>query len=99
VLGEHLDEERLADHDVVDRLCEHLREARHVHALLRRVEVDGARDARGDQLLVVAVAQADRLVDAAHADAREADSDLGRGRLEVHGERVGDAIHPGMVPR
>ena len=34
VLGERLDEERLADHDLVDRLAEQLREARHVDALL-----------------------------------------------------------------
>ena len=46
VLGELLDEERLADHDLLDRLLEQLGEARHVHALLRRVEIDGAVDRR-----------------------------------------------------
>ena len=44
VLGQLFDEERLADHDLVDRLLEQLGEARHVHALLARVEVDEAVD-------------------------------------------------------
>jgi hypothetical protein len=34
VLGQRLDEERLADHHLVDRLAEQLGEARHVDALL-----------------------------------------------------------------
>ena len=46
-----LDEERLLEHDVLDHLLEELREAGHVDALLRRVEVDGALDVGGDQLL------------------------------------------------
>ena len=53
VLGELLDEQRLADHELVDRLLEELGEARHVHALLRGVEVDRAVDLREDELLVV----------------------------------------------
>ena len=52
VLGERLDEERLADHDRVDRLAEQLREPRHVHALLGRIEVDGAGDLGRERLLV-----------------------------------------------
>ena len=44
VLREHLDEEGLADDDLLDRLLEELREARHVHALLRGVEIDRALD-------------------------------------------------------
>ena len=67
VLGERLDEERLADHDLVDRLAEELREARHVHAFLARIEVDRARDLGGERLLVALVPDADRLL---HAGAR-----------------------------
>src|SRR5438067_2139784 len=52
VLGELLREQRLADHDLLDRLLEQLGETRHVHALLRRIEVDGALDVGGDELLV-----------------------------------------------
>ena len=52
VLGELLDEQRLADHELVDRLLEQLRKARHVHAALRGVEVDRAGDLGGDELLV-----------------------------------------------
>ena len=44
VLGQPLDEEHLADHELVDGFFEQLREARHVHALARRVEVDEAVD-------------------------------------------------------
>ena len=40
VRREGLDEERLADHDLVDRLAEELREAAHVHAFLGGIEVD-----------------------------------------------------------
>ena len=52
VLGELLDEQRLAHHELVDRLLEQLREARHVHAALLGVEVDGAGDLGEDELLV-----------------------------------------------
>src|SRR5947207_3381107 len=83
VLGELLDEDRLADHHVVDRLAEELREARHVHTLLCRLEVDEAVDLRGDELLVRPAAEADRLLDAGDARARGADPDLGRRGLEV----------------
>jgi hypothetical protein len=69
VLREVLDEQRLADHDLLDRLLEELWEARHVDALARVVEVDGAVDVRRDQLLLAAAADADRLLDPAHARA------------------------------
>ena len=49
VLGQPLDEEHLADHELVDGFFEQLREARHVHALARRVEVDEAVDLGGDE--------------------------------------------------
>src|SRR4029450_13158740 len=71
VLREHLDEERLPDHDLVDRLLEELGEARHVNALLSWVEVDGALDLRRDLLLAPCVADPDRLLDAGYASARE----------------------------
>ena len=83
VLREHLDEERLADHDLLDRLLEELREAGHVHALLRRVEVDRALDVGRDLLLVVAVPDPDRLAHAGDPGAREPERNLGHGSLEV----------------
>jgi hypothetical protein len=90
VLGELLDEERLADHDLVDRLLEQLRKARHVDALLRGVEVDRAVDRRGDQLLGRAPAQANRLANAGDAGARETQLHVGQRGLEVLCEKVLD---------
>ena len=78
VLREVLDEELLVDHDLVDGLLEDLGEARHVHALLGRVEVDEAVDLGGDERVAAAVLHAHGFLDAGHAGAREADSDLGR---------------------
>ena len=83
VLGERLDEERLADHDLVDRLAEDLGEARHVHALLGRVEVDRAGDLGGEGLLAPFVADPDRLLDAGDPGAGQADPHLGRRGLDV----------------
>ena len=83
VLGQLFHEERLADHDLVDRLLEELREARHVHALLRGIEVDEAVDVGGDQLFGAAPAQADRLGDALHPGAREAEPHFGCRSLQV----------------
>ena len=83
VVGERLDEERLADHHLLDRLGEELREAGHMDALLRRLEVDRAVDVSCDQLLGVAVADPDRRADAGDARAREAEADLRRRGLEV----------------
>src|SRR5919106_2620522 len=65
VLGEHLDEERLALDDEVDRLLEELGEARHVDALLVGREIDGAVDDGGHYRLGVAPADPHRLLDAA----------------------------------
>jgi len=48
-----------------------------VHAALGRVEVDGARDLGGDELLVRPAAEADRLADAGDADPGQAESNLG----------------------
>ena len=84
VLGERLDEERLADHDLVDRLAEQLGEARHVHALLGRVEVDRAGDLGGERLLVPFVANPDRLL---HARSRRPGSSRAGSRAPRPGGR------------
>ena len=83
VLGEHLDEQRLALDDELDRLLEELGEARHVDALLVGGEVDRAVDDRGHHRLGVAAADAHRLLHAGDAGARERERDLGRRRLEI----------------
>jgi hypothetical protein len=93
VLRQALDEERLADHDLLDRLLEQLGEARHVHALLIGIEVDGAVDLGRDQLLRLAIAKADRLVHAFDADARQREPDVGRARLDVFGDEVARSRH------
>ena len=80
VLGERLGaERRLAQHDLSDRLVDDLVEARHVRALLVTREVDEAVEPREEELL----ADAHDLLDARHADPREADRDAGRARLDV----------------
>jgi hypothetical protein len=83
VLRERLDEQRFTDHDLLDRLLEQLGEARHVNALLRGGEVDGAVDLGRDQLLGVAPAQPDRLRHALDAGPGEAELHLRRGGLEI----------------
>ena len=83
VLGQLLDEEGLADHDLVDRLLEQLGEAGHVDALLARVEVDEAVDLSGDELLGAAPAEADRLGHALDACPGQAEPHLGRRGLEI----------------
>ena len=93
VLGEDLDEERLADHDLLDRLLEELGEAGHVDALLSGVEVDRALDLRGDLLLAPAVADPDRLLDARHSGAGQAEPDLGERSLEVVVEESRQIVH------
>ena len=76
VLGEGLHEERLADHDLVDRLAEQLGEPRHMDAFLRGVEVDGAGDFGGERLLVPLMANPDRFLDAGHPGPRQAELNL-----------------------
>ena len=93
VLGERLDEERLADHDRVDRFAEELREPRHVHALLGGIEVDGARDLGRERLLAAVVADPDRLLDAGDAGAGQPELDVGGRRLQVEGQIVPGARH------
>src|SRR6266542_2958494 len=76
--------------------------ARHVLALLLRIEIDRAVDLRGDQLLRAAPAEPDRLLHALHARAGQAEANLGARRLQVVEEmsRLGHAdrlVSPGSV--
>ena len=91
MLGERLDEERLADHDLVDSLAEDLGEARHVDALLGGIQVDGAGDLGRERLLAAFVPDPDRLLDPGHARAGQADPNLGCGGLEI-----ADNLVPGV---
>ena len=83
VLGEHLDEQRLALDDELDRVLEELGKARHVHALLIGGEVDRAVDHRGHDGLGVSTTDANGFLHSRDARARERERDLGRRRLEV----------------
>ena len=83
VVGELLDEKCLADHDLLDRLLEQLREAGHVDALLGRIQIDRALDLGGDEPLDLAPAEPDRLAETAHTGARQPDLDVGGRRLEI----------------
>jgi len=94
MLGEVLHEERVVVDDTLHGLLEQLGKAGHVDALAAQVQVDGAVDRRGDELLGAAVADPHGLLHAGHADAREAERDLRRGRLQVG--RLG-ALHPARL--
>ncbi len=83
LLREHLDEQRLAVDEEVDRTLEELREARHVHALLVGGEVDRAVDRRRHHRLGVSAADPHRLLHSGDPRAREGEPDLGLGGLEV----------------
>ena len=76
-------ERRLAEHDLADHLVDDLLEARHVRALLVGAEVDEALEPRPEELLGAVLADPDDLLDAGHADAREADRQRRRLRLDV----------------
>ena len=91
VLGQRLDlERRLAEHDLADRVVDNLLEARHVRALLCGAEIDDALEAGREQLLGAVLAEADHLLDAGHADPREAHLDRRPLRLHVdHRGRCG----------
>ena len=84
VLGQRLGlEGGLAEHDLADRVVDHLLEARHVRALLFGPEIDDAFKARGEQLLDVVVTNPDHLLDAGDADAGQADLHARQLRLYV----------------
>ena len=94
LLGEHLHVQRLRADDRLDRFLEQLREARHVHALLGAIEVDGALDLGSHHGLATLVPDADRLRDVRDAGPRQRETDLGRRRLEILGEQVWRPGHP-----
>ena len=80
MLGQRLGaERRLAEHDLADRLVDDLLEARHVRALLVGTELDDALEAGPEQLVGIALVQADDLLDVGHADLREA---------QLHGRKL-----------
>ncbi len=91
---EHLDEQRLAVDEEVDRSLEELREARHVHALLVGCEVDRAVDRRRHHRLGVSTADAYRFLHAGDPGAREGQPDLGLRGLEVVVQLDGVAHRP-----
>jgi len=68
-LGDLLDDPRLTEDGVTDRLVEDLGEPRHVDALLAPCEVDRALDVCGHHRLGIATADPDRLLDAGDAGA------------------------------
>jgi len=93
VLGECLDEEGLTDHDLVDRLAEDFREARHVDTLLAGIEVDRAGDLGGKSLLVPVMPDADRLLDTGDAGAAQPDPHVGLRRLKIDDRFVASSRH------
>ena len=93
---ELLDVQRLADHEALDRLADLLGEARHVHALVRRVEIDGALEPGRVETLLAAVRDADHALDARHPRAREREVHARRRSLHVvpqHGVVAGGPAH------
>ena len=95
-LGDLLHDPGLAEHRVADRLVEHLGEARHVDALLPAREVDRALDLGRHHRLGLAATDADRLLHARDAGARERELDGRRGRLHV-GHEMRSVVHTGVV--
>ena len=92
-----LDDPRFAEDGVADRLVEHLREPRHVHALLAAGQVDGALDLGSHHRLGITSPDANRLLHAGHTRAREGEFDGRRGCLHV---RTRWAVRPcGHVAR
>ena len=95
---ELLDVQRLADHEALDRLADLLGEARHVHALVRRVEVDRALELRGVEPLLAAVRDADDALDPGHPGARQRDAHARGGGLHVVPQRDVFAGGPAHAP-
>ena len=84
VLGQRLGlERRLAEDDLADRVVDDLLEPRHVRALLVGAELDHALEPRREQLLGAVLLDPDHLLDAGHADAREAQLDRRPAGLDV----------------
>jgi len=76
----------IAASEQMTELLEELGEARHVHALLRRVEVDVGVDAGVVEQLGAGVGDPDHLVDAGDAGAGQSEVDVRLGGLQVMGE-------------
>ena len=95
---ELLDVQRLADHEALDRLADLLGEARHVHALVRRVEVDRALELRRVEALLAAVRDADDALDPGHPGARQRDAHARGGGLHVVPQRDVIAGGPAHAP-
>jgi hypothetical protein len=84
VCGEGLGLERLVEHDVLDRLVDRLLEARHMRALLLRIEIDEALELRGEELGRRAFGtDSHHLFDASYPNARKAQVSCGTSRLDV----------------
>src|SRR3954454_5022291 len=84
VRGQRLRLERLAEDDMLDRFVDRLFEARHVSALLARVEVDEALELRVEQLWLRAFgAYSYHLLDPGYSNARKAHVGRGTPRLNV----------------
>ena len=96
--GEDLGVERLAEHDLVDRLGDDFLEAGHVDARLARIEVDEALEVGVVEVLVAVGLDPDHLLDAGDADPGEADHRLRRRGLDVGGCR-GDRCSGGSPCR
>ncbi len=96
---ELLDQQSLLDHDLLDCLLEQFGEARHVNALLRRIEIDRAVDVGRDQLLALAVADPDRLADAADSGPRQSDPHVRRRGLKILEKMHAVAHRRATVPK
>jgi hypothetical protein len=84
VRGERLRLERLVEHDMLDRVVDRLLEARHVRALLLRIEIDEALELRGEELGRRAFGtNSYNLFDASYPNARKAQVSCGTSRLDV----------------
>jgi hypothetical protein len=83
VRRERLRLERLAEDDLVDRLVDDLLEARHVRALLARSEVDEALELGVEELFLTGGPDPHDLLDAGHADPRQAHVGAGPPGLDV----------------
>src|SRR3712207_9230493 len=75
-----------------DRVVDRLLEARHVRALLVGTEVDRALQARPEELLPAVVREADDLLHARHAHARE--REMYRGEAGLNVRDGGGGAHP-----
>ena len=83
----------LAEDHLVDRLVHDLLEARHVRALLLGAQIDEALELCVEQLLGAVRADADNLLDACNAHARQAHLGGGPARLHVRTQQRISLVH------